>query len=60
MGSVAHICNLMHGTIRSRSVKREVNFWVASNARVAALTAGTMQLHLPLGFILELNNLSSS
>jgi hypothetical protein len=43
--------------IRSRSVKRgEVDFRVGNNARVAALTVGTMQLHLPSGFILELNN----
>ena len=56
-GSVAHICNSMQGMIRSRSVKRgEVDFRVGNNARVAALTVGTMQLHLPSGFILELNN----
>jgi hypothetical protein len=47
----------MQGMIRSRSVKRgEVDFRVGNNARVAALTIGTMQLHLPSGFILELNN----
>jgi hypothetical protein len=34
-------------------VKRgEVDFRVGNNARVAALTVGTMQLHLPSGFIL--------
>jgi hypothetical protein len=43
--------------IRSRSVKRgEVDFRVGNNARVVALTVETMQLHLPSGFILELNN----
>jgi hypothetical protein len=47
----------MQGMIRSRSVKRgEVDFRVGNNARVAALTVRTMQLHLPSGFILELNN----
>jgi hypothetical protein len=56
-GSVAHICNLMQGVIRSRSVKRgEVGFRVGNNVGVAALTVGTMQLHLQSGFILELNN----
>jgi hypothetical protein len=47
----------MHGMIRSRSVKRgEVDFRVGNNASVAVLTVGTMQLHLPSRFILELNN----
>jgi hypothetical protein len=55
--SVSHICNMMHEMIRSRSVKKgEVDFRVGNNARVAALNIGTMQLHLPLGFIMELNN----
>jgi hypothetical protein len=57
IGSVAHICNSMQGMIRSRSVKTgEVDFRVGNNARVAALTIETTQLHLPSGFILELNN----
>ena len=56
-GSVAHICNTMQGMTRSRSVEKgEVDFRVGNNARVAALSVGTMQLHLPSGFILELNN----
>ena len=56
-GSVAHICNSMQGLIKSRNVERgEVDFHVGNNARVAALTVGTMQLHLPSGFIMELNN----
>jgi hypothetical protein len=43
--------------IRIRSVERgEVDFRVGNNARVAALTVGTMQLHLSSGFIMELNN----
>jgi len=55
--SVAHICNTMQGMIRSRSVEKgEVDFRVGNNARVAALNVGTMQLHLPSGFIMELNN----
>jgi hypothetical protein len=47
-GSVAHICNLMQGLTRSRSVARgEVDFRVGNNARVAALSVRTMQLHIP-------------
>jgi hypothetical protein len=47
----------MQGMIRSRSVERgEVDFRVGNNARVAALSVGTMQLHLPSGFVLEMNN----
>jgi hypothetical protein len=54
--SVAHICNLMRGMI-SRSVERgDVDFRVGNNARVTALSVGMIQLHLPSGFILELNN----
>jgi hypothetical protein len=38
---VAHICNMMQGMIRSRSVgKGEVDFRVGNNARVAALNVG--------------------
>jgi hypothetical protein len=56
-GSVAHICNSMQGMIRSRSVERgEVDFRIGNNARFAALSVGTMQLHLPSGCILEMNN----
>ena len=56
-GSVAHISNSMQGMTRSRSVARgEVDFHVGNNSRVAALSVETMQLHLPSGFILELNN----
>jgi hypothetical protein len=56
-GFITHICNSMQGTIRSKSVKRgEVDFHVGNNARVAMLTVGTMNLHLPSGFILKLNN----
>ena len=47
----------MHGMTKTRSVERgEVDFRVGNNARVAALAAGTMQLHLPSGFVLELSN----
>jgi len=56
-GSVAYICNTMLGMIRCRSIEKgEVDFRVGNNARVAALNIRTMQLHLPLGFIFELNN----
>jgi hypothetical protein len=34
----------------------EVDFRVGNNARVVALSVGMMQLHLPSGFIIELNN----
>jgi hypothetical protein len=48
---------MMQGMIRSRSVgKGEVDFFMGNNERVATLNVGMMQLHLPLGFILELNN----
>jgi len=56
-GSVAHICNMIQRMIRSRSIEKgEVDFLVGNNARVATLNVGMMQLHLPSGFILELNN----
>jgi len=54
--SMAHICNTLQGMIRCRNVEKgEVDFRVGNNAR-ATLNVGTMQLHLPSGFILELNN----
>ena len=47
----------MQGMTRSRSVARgEVDFHVGNNARVTTLSVETMQLHLPSGFIMELNN----
>jgi hypothetical protein len=47
----------MQGMTKSRSIERgEVYFRVGNNARVATLAVGTMQLHLPSGFVLELNN----
>ena len=56
-GSVIHICNSLQGLVRTRSVARgEVDIRVGNKARVAALEVGTMQLHLPSGFIMELNN----
>ena len=56
-GSVAHICNLMQGLTKSRSVGRgEVDFRIGNNARVVAVAVGTMQLHLLSGFVLELSN----
>ena len=36
--------------------KGEVDFLVGNKARVAAFFVGVMQLHLPSGFIMELNN----
>ena len=56
-GSVLHICNSLQGLVRTRSVARgEVDIRVGNKARVAALEVGTMQLHLPSGFLMELNN----
>jgi hypothetical protein len=47
----------MQELTRSRSVARgEVDFRMGNSARVAALSVGMMQLHLPSGFIMELNN----
>ena len=34
----------------------EVDIRVENKVRVAALEVGTMQLHLPSGFLMELNN----
>ena len=54
---VIHICNSLQGLVRTRSVATgEVDIRVGKKARVAALEVGTMQLHLPSGFIMELNN----
>src|SRR5664279_924907 len=56
-GSVVHISNSMQGLVRSRSVTRdEVDIRVRNKARVDALKVGTMQLNLPSGFIMELDN----
>ena len=56
-GSVVHICNSMQGLVRTRRVAQgEIDIRVGNKARVAALEVGTMQLQLPSGFILELNN----
>lgn len=42
-GSVVHICNLMQGLVRSRSMARgKVDIRVDNKARVAALKVGTM------------------
>ena len=45
-GSVIHICNLLQGLVRTRSVARgEVDIRVGNKARVAALEVSMMQLH---------------
>ena len=47
----------MQGLVRTRRVAQgEIDIRVGNKARVAALEVGTMQLQLPSGFILELNN----
>src|SRR3954462_6624451 len=56
-GSVVHICNSVQGLKGSRDVARgEVDIRVGNKARVAALAVGTMHLHLPFGFVMELAN----
>jgi hypothetical protein len=56
-GSAIHIRNLLQVLVRSRSVERgEVDIRVDNIARVGALELGTMQLYLPSGFLMELNN----
>ena len=56
-GSVIHIYNSLQGLVRTRGVARgEVDIRVGNKARVVALEVGTMQLHLPSGFLMELNN----
>ena len=52
--SVIHICNSLQGLVRTRSVARgEIDIRVGNKARVAALEVGTMQLHLPSGFLMR-------
>src|SRR4051812_10063862 len=47
----------MQGLSRTRNVARgEVDICVGNKARVAALAVGTMQLNLPSGFVMELDN----
>ena len=47
----------MQGLVRTRRVAQgEIDIRVDNEARVAELEVGTMQLQLPSGFILELNN----
>src|SRR5664279_3165236 len=55
--SIVHICNSMQGLANSRSMgKDEVDIRVGNRARVAALRVGVMELRLPSGFMMELNN----
>jgi hypothetical protein len=52
-----HINNSLQVLVRSRSVERgHVDTWVGNKARIVALEVGTMQLHLPSWFLMELNN----
>ena len=47
----------MQGLSRTRNVARgEVDIRIGNKARVAALAVGTMQLNLPSGFVMELDN----
>ena len=56
-GSVAHVCNMMQGLTRTRYIaSNEVDLRVGNRARVVVLSIGVMQLHLPSGFIVELNS----
>jgi hypothetical protein len=56
-GSIVHICNLMQGLVRTRGVTRgEIDTRVWNKPKAAILTVGMMQLYLPSGFIMELDN----
>ena len=47
----------MQGLSRTRNVARgEVDIRIRNKARVAALAISTMQLNLPSGFVMELDN----
>ena len=47
----------MQGLVRTRRVAQgEIDIRVSIKERVAALEVGTMELQLPSGFIIELNN----
>ena len=55
--SIFHICNSMQGLKGHRDVARgEVDIRVGNKARIATLAVGTMQLNLPSGFVMELDN----
>ena len=56
-GLVVHICNSMQGLKGNRDVASgEFHIRVRNKARVAALVVDTMQLNLPSGFEMDLDN----
>ena len=56
-GSIAHICNTMHGLQKVRKLeKHEVVMHAGNGDEIAAQAVGIMPLRLPSGFILELSN----
>ena len=56
-GSVAHICNSKQGLrIKRRLAKDEVTMRVGNGSKVDVIAVGTLPLHIPLGFVLDLNN----
>jgi hypothetical protein len=56
-GSVANICNSMQELWVTRTLaKDEVTMHVGNRAKFAVIAVGTLPLHLPSGFILELSN----
>ena len=56
-GCGSHIVNDVQGLKRSRKLaKAEVELRLGNGARVVALDIGSYSLHLPSGFVLELNN----
>jgi transposase InsO family protein len=59
-GSCAHICRNVQALKNRRTLKKgEVQLYVGNGASVAAVAVGSVDLHLPSGLVLELNNVYS-
>jgi hypothetical protein len=55
-GSVAHICNSKQGLTNKRQLaKYEVTMCVGNGSKVHVIAVGTLPLHLPSRFVLNLN-----
>ncbi|XP_078169206.1 uncharacterized protein LOC144563596 [Carex rostrata] len=58
-GSCAHICSNMQVLKNRRKLRnKEIQLQVGNGARVAAVTAGSIELYLPSGLVMELENWS--
>jgi len=56
-GSCAHICSNMQVLKNRRKLRnKEIQLQVGNGARVAAVTAGSIELYLPSGLVMELDN----